>query len=78
MTLTPYLGEIVIYHCKASESQNNAHRVPAIVVRIWPKEYSGGYQMVNLRVLDDGETIWWRTSVKEGTEPGHWSFPAIV
>lgn len=42
---------------------------PAVVVRIWPKEF-GDNPGFNIRVLLDGNDTFWKTSVSAGDEPG--------
>jgi hypothetical protein len=44
-----------------------------VVVRLWPNP--GNRQIVNGRVLLDGNDVLWVTSVEEGTAPGQWFWP---
>ena len=48
---------------------------PAIIVRVWP---DGAVQLQQFTdQTNDSEQfgVVWRTSVKEGTEPGQWHWP---
>jgi hypothetical protein len=51
-------------HCN---SYQLGDQVPMIVVRDW------GDEMVNGKLLLDGDFDLWVTSAREGTEPGQWS-----
>lgn len=49
--------------------------IPLIIVRVFPDEYGPGIPGVNGRAILDGSDSLWVTSVKEGAEPGQWSWP---
>ena len=49
---------------------------PLVVVRVWFDEFGSGIPGVNGQVLLDGNDAFWVTSVKEGTAPGTWHWPA--
>jgi hypothetical protein len=79
--MAPTIGRIVLY--QVSESDTDLHQncikhgdfLPAIVVRVWNHADSVYADLVNLRVLCDGTTDAWKTSIREGTEPATWSWP---
>lgn len=73
--MTPTIGRTVIYHCRENQSRNFATELPAVIVRVFPDEYGPGKPGCNLRVFDDGDKIFWETSVGEGTQPWSWSWP---
>lgn len=52
--------------------------VPLMVVRVWPDEYGAGAPGVNGQAMLDGNDTLWVTSVKEGAEPGTWTWPPRV
>lgn len=67
----PKVGDVVIYHVSPSDScerHNGASELPAVVVRGW------GSQCANLKILTDGPSDTWKTSVLMGGLPGMWSF----
>lgn len=70
----PGLGRIVIYHFHDSELKDNnqGSKAPAMIVRVWSDD------IVNLRVLNDGVAVEWKTSVVKGEGPGEWSWPERV
>jgi hypothetical protein len=49
---------------------------PMMIVRVWPDEFGPGVPGVNGQVFLDGNDVLWVTSVREGTEPGTWYWPA--
>lgn len=58
--MTVKLGDIVIYHLDQTDNfrNNGAGEAPAIVVRVFDHHY------INLKVLADGESNPWITSVR--------------
>ena len=58
--MTVRLGDIVIYKLSAEDNfyNNNAVEAPAVVVRIFDQHY------VNLKVITDGQTDVWKTSIR--------------
>lgn len=78
MKQKPTIGRIVIFHPGVNDkeaSSNGATEVPAVIVRVWNDT------CVNLKVLTDGPTDLWRTSVTTGPtvpnqEDSYWSWPA--
>ncbi len=50
--------------------------VPLVVIRVWPHEFGQDAHGVNGQALLDGNDQFWVTSVKEGTAPGTWAWPA--
>lgn len=59
----------------------NSHRagdvVPMLVVRVWPDETRAA-GLINGQAFIDGAGSLWVTSVRDGTEPGTWSWPPRV
>lgn len=54
----PTVGRIVNYYpSKNDPNHNSAEVLPAIIVRVWSNE------VVNLKVINDGEVDFWKTSV---------------
>ena len=76
--MAPTIGRIVNYRLLPDERGNGnmADMAPAIITAVWAE--SGGGSGVNLRVFLDGEAVLWRTSVREGQEPGEWLWPVRV
>lgn len=66
------LGDLVIYHVSETDEpntrHNNANELPAIVVAVFGPGYA------NLKLVTDGPTNTWKTSVPEGLGPGTWRF----
>lgn len=62
----PSIGRIVI--TGATDGNNNATVAPAIITRVFPPTREVIY-LVNLRVLLDGESVIWKTSVELVEEP---------
>jgi hypothetical protein len=52
--------------------------VPMIICIIWPNEFGPDFEGVNGQAFLDGNDSLWITSVKEGTKPGTWRWPARV
>lgn len=52
--------------------------VPCLIVHVWPDEFGSGISGINGQAFLDGNDSLWVTSVKEGTEPGTWHWPARV
>lgn len=52
--------------------------LPLIIARVWPNEFGEGIPGVNGQVLLDGNDQFWVTSIKEGSDPGQWSWPPRV
>lgn len=50
--------------------------VPAIIVQVWPNEYGPDHDGINAQAFLDGNDQLWLTSVREGSEPGQWMWPA--
>jgi hypothetical protein len=69
--MEPKIGRIV--HFRVPEDTkpkvNFAETLPAIVVRVW----SNG--VVNLKVITDGPSDLWITSVLQGDKEGQWTWP---
>ncbi len=70
--LYPYVGQIVLYHVDPEGDppqirSNHVEVLPAIIVSVWSGE------CVNLKVICDGPTNEWKTSVLFGDEPGNWT-----
>lgn len=74
----PKVGNIVMFvpERNSPENHNGAEVVPAIVVRTW-ENTSYENDEINLKVLTDGPTDTWRTSIphSKDKEPNtwHWS-----
>jgi hypothetical protein len=71
--MKPTIGRIVIYHLdeeQAEKINNYQSQAPAIITSVHG-------ELVNLKVLLDGENNLWATSRQEGTEEGKWSWPVI-
>lgn len=58
----PSIGRIVIVPMKPS-ANNGADEAPAVVTRVWSVDEANERATVNLRVLNDGTEVEWRTSV---------------
>ena len=79
-TQAPSLGRVVIYRLTDAErasnlsphGNNGAAECPATIVRVFSDT------CVNLKLLNDGEGVPWRTSVLLGTGGGQWSWPVFV
>ena len=72
--MEPTIGRIVTYHCdeEQKEKMNNFQAdAPAIITAVF------GENLVNLKVLLDGEENLWMTSVSLGTGAHEWSWPEI-
>ena len=72
--MKPSIGRIVIYHPLPNNEDfcsPNAVDQPAVIVAVWSDT------CVNLKVLTDGPHDVWVTSVVEGKEARHWSWPEI-
>lgn len=57
----PSLGRIVIAAVNPA-TNNGADEAPAVITRVWNDH------LVNVRVLLDGDTVEWKTSVELHTE----------
>ena len=82
--MKPTIGRTVVY--KTTEADRNLMKakgdtdgrcnvqqeLPAVVVAVWSEE------CVNLKVNLDGDGEIWKTSINQGDEEGHWSWPARV
>lgn len=73
--MKPTIGRIVIYRLAGNERNlftNNAEELPAVITRVWSDT------CVNLKVFNDGNQDFWRTSVlvDDGNlQPGVWRWP---
>lgn len=70
--MKPSIGRIVIYRYPEGVLVNGVNVCPAMIVRVWSDT------MVNLKLIEDGELVVWRTSVSAGTEANTWSWPERV
>lgn len=84
------IGRIVMYRLSGHDAESiKAQRVgeyhgneayagevyPAVVVKTWGDDATSA---VNLRVLLDGDDVYWATSRTQGDGPFEWSWPKIV
>jgi len=53
-------------------AHNNAIVLPAVIVRVWSDT------SVNLKVLNDEVSDFWKTSSTQGEQPGQWNWPPRV
>lgn len=77
----PSIGRVVIYVWGDDpqdkvDHNNHADVSPAIVVRTWGNTAYENDE-VNLRILADGQSVQWKTSVpySETKEPNTWHWP---
>lgn len=69
----PSLGRIVLYRVQSNDPPHNGSEfLPAVVVRVWSDD------MLNLKVLNDGNEDFWRTSSHRGDDAGQWNWPPRV
>lgn len=68
------IGQQVIYNLTEEESAkcNNSRKAPAIIVAIWPNEFPNNEDStgLNLKVITDGNSNIWKTSVEKGNGIG--------
>jgi hypothetical protein len=72
--MKPTIGRIVIFHCDENQKEkwnNSQSDAPAVITSVWSDT------CVNLKVLLDGDSVLWVTSVPEGTGSANWSWPTI-
>lgn len=74
----PLVGREVFYFPDKDidPPHNNAAILPAVIVRVWSAE--PGKELVNLKVTNDGQDDFWRTSRKRGIKPGHWEWEVNI
>jgi len=72
------IGRIVVYKTTKSDREtakvignNVQEELPAIIVSVWNDT------LVNLRVLSDGNSLEWKTSIIQGDGEGQWNWPVI-
>lgn len=76
----PSIGRVVIYNTTEEDKKemeftpncNVQEKLPACIVAV------SNETKVNLTVVCDGELGLWKTSVKQGDEPGQWNWPPRV
>jgi hypothetical protein len=76
----PSIGRIIIVRAAPGEANNNAEVAPAVITHVFGGELPDGSWMVNARVLLDGDTVTWRTSLSlfadqaaaDAAKPGGW------
>lgn len=79
--MKPTLGRIVIYNTTEDDrtemenhmSCNVQLQLPAVIVAVWND--NEGEELVNLKVMTDGNMPLWVTSVKKGNEEMEWNWP---
>jgi hypothetical protein len=93
MAQEPSIGRIVHYRVSANDASllairrgagepGNTHVegeiVPLLIIRPWhqPGLYEPGVSVLNGKIFFDGSESW-ALSIKEGNEPGQWSWPVI-
>jgi len=77
MSQNPTIGRIVIYktteedreNMKNNPESNIQEELPAVVVAVW------GPDMVNLKVITDGNEDLWVCSSERGSDERMWMFP---
>lgn len=72
--MKPTIGRIVIFHFTETDKNFNNGQVdaPAVITAVWSDI------CVNLKILCDGPFDLWKTSITEGTDAYHWSWPVKV
>ena len=72
--MKPTIGRTVIYKCSQEEEKQNNHQptAPAVITAVWSDT------IVNLQVIADGPSTFWKTSVPFGNDEINWSWPEIV
>lgn len=71
----PTVGRIVLFDPSPDDREARANgigdgeKLPAVIVRVWSET------CVNLRVLNDGESVLHRTSVTFGSGAYTWNWP---
>ncbi len=81
--MKPTIGRIVIYNTTEEErAEMEKHftcnvqlQLPAIIVAVWND--NEGEELVNLKVMTDGNMPLWATSVKKGNGEHEWNWPEI-
>lgn len=75
----PTIGRIVIYRTTEEDKinfrstyDNVVDQLPAVIVNVWNDT------LVNLKVLTDGKTDLWKTSISQGEYEGQWSWPVVI
>ena len=76
--MSPTIGRIVVYNTAEQDriafgvSHGNVQsKLPAIITAVWSDE------CVNLKVIGDGPTDLWKTSVTRGPGEYQWDWPEI-
>lgn len=67
--IIPTVGRVVYY--KPTEKDpfhNSAEILPAIITAVFSDE------MINVKVINDGDQDFWKTSIKIGQEKGQWDW----
>lgn len=68
----PKVGDVVLYRVLEQDEPNLRHNapviLPAIITAVWGPAY------VNLKVITDGPSNVWKSSVCRGDDPGGWNF----
>jgi hypothetical protein len=69
----PSIGRIVLYRpAEHDPGHNDTLQVPAVITRVFSET------CVNLQVLNDGPTNFWKTSVLRGDGPMTWNWPPRI
>ena len=81
--MKPTIGRIVIYNTNEEDRElmvnhpecNVQLQLPAIIVAVWND--NDGQELINAKVITDGNMELWKTSIKRGNEEMDWNWPVI-